>query len=217
VELYEQTAHETADLIFTGELSAQQVTEACLERIEAVEDQVNSFVTVTADHARAQAAQADKKLSSGQAPNPLSGIPIAIKDVMCTRGLATTCGSKILENFIPPYDATVVQRCSQALLPMVGKTNMDEFAMGSSTENSAFKVTANPWDLERVPGGSSGGSAAAVAAGEALVALGSDNTPASGAVRHRRAEADLRARLPIRTDRLRFIAGSDWPADPRRY
>jgi len=174
VELYQQTAHEAAGLIAAGELSAQEATEACLERINEVEETVNSFVTVTADHARAQAAQADERLTKGEAPSPLTGIPIAIKDVMCTRGLPTTCGSKMLENFIPPYDATVVQRCSQALLPMVGKTNMDEFAMGSSTENSAFKVTANPWNLEYVPGGSSGGSAAAVAAGEALVALGSD-------------------------------------------
>ncbi len=174
MELYQQTAHEAAGLIAAGELSAQEATEACLERINEVEETVNSFVTVTADHARAQAAQADERLTKGEAPSPLTGIPIAIKDVMCTRGLPTTCGSKMLENFIPPYDATVVQRCNQALLPMVGKTNMDEFAMGSSTENSAFKVTANPWNLECVPGGSSGGSAAAVAAGEALVALGSD-------------------------------------------
>jgi len=174
VELYQQTAHEVADLVSAGEVSAQEVTEACLERIAEVEKTVNSFVTVTAEHARAQAVAADKKLANGQAPNALAGIPIAVKDVMCTRGLPTTCGSKILENFVPPYDATVVQRCTQALLPMVGKANMDEFAMGSSTENSAFKVTANPWNLECVPGGSSGGSAAAVAAGEALVALGSD-------------------------------------------
>jgi len=134
VELYQQTAHEAAELIAAGELSAQEATEACLERIEAVEGQVNSFVTVTADHARAQAAQADERLTNGEAPSPLTGIPIAIKDVMCTRGLPTTCGSKMLENFMPPYDATTVQRCSQALLPMVGKTNMDEFAMGSSTD-----------------------------------------------------------------------------------
>ncbi len=174
MELYQQTAHEVADLVSAGEVSAQEVTEACLERIAEVEKTVNSFVTVTAEHARAQAVAADKKLANGQAPNALAGIPIAVKDVMCTRGLPTTCGSKILENFVPPYDATVVQRCTQALLPMVGKANMDEFAMGSSTENSAFKVTANPWNLECVPGGSSGGSAAAVAAGEALVALGSD-------------------------------------------
>ena len=174
MSLHELTAHEVSELISRGELSSHEATEACLDRIEAVEDRVNSFVTVTADRARTQAAQADEKRAEGEPPGALTGVPIAIKDVMCTRGFPTTCGSKILENFVPPYDATVVERSNSALLPMVGKTNMDEFAMGSSTENSAFKVTCNPWNLDCVPGGSSGGSAAAVAAGEAFVALGSD-------------------------------------------
>lgn len=129
---------------------------------------------MTADRALEQARQVDAKISRGEEIGLLAGIPIAIKDNMCTEGIRTTCGSKILENFIPPYESTVTQKLAAAGAVMVGKTNMDEFAMGSSTENSAYQVTANPWDLERVPGGSSGGSAAAVAAGEAVVSLGSD-------------------------------------------
>ncbi len=174
MKLLELTAHELADKITAGEVSAAEATGACLDRIEAVEPQVAAYVSVTADIALQQAAEADEKRAAGEELGPLAGVPLAVKDLMCTRGLATTCCSKILENFIPPYDATVVERCRQAALPMVGKTNMDEFAMGSSTENSAFQITHNPWNTDCVPGGSSGGSAAAVAAGEAFVALGSD-------------------------------------------
>ena len=149
------------------------MTESVLARIASVDERVKAYLTVTADAALAQAEQADRERSSGTT-SPVLGVPIAIKDNMCTEGVRTTCASKILGNFIPPYNATVVARLQHAGYVMPGKVNMDEFAMGSSTENSGFMVTKNPWDLERIPGGSSGGSAAAVAAGECIAALGSD-------------------------------------------
>jgi aspartyl-tRNA(Asn)/glutamyl-tRNA(Gln) amidotransferase subunit A len=149
------------------------LTEAVLERIRQVDGRVRAYVTVTEDVAIQQAEEADARLARGDA-TPLTGIPVCIKDVICTRGVRTTCSSRILENFVPPYDAHVTERLRAAGAVMVGKSNMDEFAMGSSTENSGFFPTHNPWDLERVPGGSSGGSAAAAAAGECLFALGSD-------------------------------------------
>ncbi len=168
------TADELGERLASGEVSAVEVTEAHFARIDEVEESVGAFLTLTRDSALEQARQVDDRRGGGEDPGPLAGVPIAIKDVLCTRGIPTTCGSKMIESFRPPYDATTVRLCRDAGMPMVGKTNMDEFAMGSSTENSAFKVTRNPWDLDRVPGGSSGGSAAAVAAGEAPVALGSD-------------------------------------------
>ncbi|HLB29423.1 MAG TPA: Asp-tRNA(Asn)/Glu-tRNA(Gln) amidotransferase subunit GatA, partial [Dehalococcoidia bacterium] len=142
-------------------------------RIEEVEGRIGAYVTVTADLALRQAQEADQRIARGEA-GALTGVPACIKDVICTRGVLTTCSSRMLASFVPPYDAHVAERLWQAGAVMVGKGNMDEFAMGSSTENSAFHVTRNPWDLERVPGGSSGGSAAAVAAGECIYALGSD-------------------------------------------
>jgi len=156
------------------ERTAVEIAEAALERLQALEPKLHSFLTITADHALEQARQVDAKIAAGEAIGPLAGIPIGIKDNMCTKGIRTTCGSRILENFVPPYESTVTQRLKQAGAVMVGKTNMDEFAMGSSTETSAYHLTANPWDLERVPGGSSGGSAAAVAGEQCVVSLGSD-------------------------------------------
>ncbi len=167
------TIHEAHKLLKSRKLSSVELTKACLERTEKVEPKVHAFVTVTGELALKQARHADELMASGH-DNPLTGIPVLIKDNMCTRGIRTTCSSKMLENFVPPYDATVVERLNERGAVIVGKANMDEFAMGSSTENSALFVTHNPWDLSRVPGGSSGGSAAAVAAGECLYALGSD-------------------------------------------
>ena len=155
------------------QISSVELTQACLDRIDAVEDRVQSFLTLTPEIALSQAADADRMLAAGEG-GPLTGVPVQIKDVMCTAGVPTTCASRMLENFVPVYNATAVERLMGQGAVMLGKGNMDEFAMGSSCENSAFHPTRNPWDLDRVPGGSSGGAAASVAAGEAIYALGSD-------------------------------------------
>ena len=156
------------------ERSAVEIAQEALGRIQQVEPQLHSFLQVTEAYALHQAQQVDAKIAAGEAIAPLAGIPIGIKDNICTKGITTTCASRILENFVPPYEATVTQKLFDAGAVMVGKTNLDEFAMGGSTETSAFQKTANPWNLECVPGGSSGGSAAAVAAEECAIALGSD-------------------------------------------
>ncbi len=173
-ELVARTALEQLQALETGELSARELVRAYLDRIERFDRHVQAFLLVDADGALEQAAEVDRKRARGERLGPLAGIPVALKDVLCTEGQRTTCASKILQNFIPPYDATVVRKLKEADAILIGKTNMDEFAMGSSTENSAFQVTRNPWDLERAPGGSSGGSAAAVAACFAPLAIGSD-------------------------------------------
>lgn len=156
------------------ERSAVEITQEALDRIQALEPKLHSFLSVTSEHALEQARQVDAKIARSEEIGLLAGIPIGIKDNMCTKGIRTTCSSRILENFVPPYESTVTQKLKDAGAVMVGKTNLDEFAMGSSTETSAYQVTANPWDLSRVPGGSSGGSAAAVASGECTIAIGSD-------------------------------------------
>ena len=171
--LYELTIHAAWAALQRGDFSAVELTQSLVDRIAQVDGQVNAYLTVTAELALAQAAAADVRRSCGETA-PLLGIPLAVKDVLCTEGVRTTCGSRILEHFIPPYTATAVHRLTAAGMVLLGKTNTDEFAMGSSTENSGYFPTHNPWDLARVPGGSSGGSGAAVAAQMAMAALGSD-------------------------------------------
>jgi aspartyl-tRNA(Asn)/glutamyl-tRNA(Gln) amidotransferase subunit A len=173
-ELYQLSIHEAGDLLRERKISSVELTRAHLDRIRAVDGRVKAYTLVTDDLALKQAAEADRRFKSGATVSPLTGIPLAIKDVICTKDITTTCGSNMLKNFKPPYNATVMECLNAAGAVMLGKTNMDEFAMGSSTEHSAFFPTHNPWDLERAPGGSSGGSAAAVAAGMAMGALGSD-------------------------------------------
>lgn len=172
-ELWRLTAHEAHEGLRRREFTSVELTEAVLERVAEVEPMVNAYITLTAELALEQAREADARLAAGAA-TPLTGIPVGVKDLIVTKGVRTTAGSKMLENFIPPYDSHVYENLRRAGAVMVGKCNMDEFAMGSSTEHSAFGPTRNPWNLELVPGGSSGGSAAAVAAGECLVSLGSD-------------------------------------------
>lgn len=173
-EILKLTVHELADLLEKRELSSEELTGFYLKRIEEKEPSLNAFITVTPELALEQAREIDRKRASGENLNRFAGIPIGLKDLIVTHGVRTTCGSKILENFIPPFDGTVARKVKEAGLPVLGKLNMDEFAMGSSNENSAYGPVRNPWDEERVPGGSSGGSAAAVAAGEVPWSLGSD-------------------------------------------
>ena len=168
------TIRELSDRLKQGELSSTGLTEAYLKRIEEVDGKIHAYITVSREEALEQASEADRRIKEGKDVTALTGIPIALKDIFCTRGLRTTCASRILEDFTPPYDATVVKRLKDAGAVILGKLNMDEFAMGSSNENSAFFKTLNPWDTGCVPGGSSGGSAAAVAASECAASIGTD-------------------------------------------
>ena len=174
MELYALTAHELSEKLTSREVSAREVTQSVLGRIASTEERVHAYVTVTEAVALAQADAVDTARAAGESVSPLAGVPIALKDNLCTTGIETTCSSKILRGFVPPYSATVVEKLEAAGSVFVGKANLDEFAMGSSTENSAFGASHNPWDIGAAPGGSSGGSTAAVAAGEAVWAIGSD-------------------------------------------
>ena len=174
MKLFEQPAHVLHDMLVNNEITSLELTEAILSRIDEVEGDVKAYLTLTRDEAIAQAKAVDEKIARGEKISFLEGIPGAIKDNICTKGVKTTCASKILQNFVPPYSATVVNKLKAENAVILGKTNLDEFAMGGSTENSAYFPTRNPWNTECVPGGSSGGSAAAVAAGTAVWAIGSD-------------------------------------------
>jgi aspartyl-tRNA(Asn)/glutamyl-tRNA(Gln) amidotransferase subunit A len=173
-DLTRRSAAELAGLLAAGDVSAVEVTQAHLDRMAAVDGAVHAFLHVNTDEALAAAADVDARRAAGEQLPELAGVPVAVKDIVVTKGQVTTAASKILENWVPPYDATLVTRLRAAGMPILGKTNLDEFAMGSSTEHSAFGNTRNPWDLERIPGGSGGGSAAAVAAYEAPLAIGTD-------------------------------------------
>jgi aspartyl-tRNA(Asn)/glutamyl-tRNA(Gln) amidotransferase subunit A len=174
MELHTLTIHELHGLLMNREVTSRQIAEALYKRIKAVDGRIKAYLRLTEDLAFRQADEVDRKMTRGEAVGDLAGIPLGIKDIMCTKGILTTCGSKILENYVPFYDGTVIQKLKRNEAVFLGKLNMDEFAMGSSTENSGYQVTRNPWDLERIPGGSSGGSAAAVAGHECVAALGTD-------------------------------------------
>lgn len=213
MQIMDMTALELGRKIKEKEVSVKEAVQASLDTIEAKDEALHSFVTVDAERALARADEVQKGIEDGTYTGPLAGVPAAVKDNICTENLLTTCSSKILYNFVPPYSAQAVCNLNAAGGVILGKTNMDEFAMGSTTETSAYGVTRNPWNLEHVPGGSSGGSCAAVAACEAPYALGSDtggSIPAAWILLWcHRPEADLRHRFPVWTDRLWIFPGPD--------
>jgi aspartyl-tRNA(Asn)/glutamyl-tRNA(Gln) amidotransferase subunit A len=174
VRLYNKPAHELHDLLVKKEISSVELTKDVLARLDETEEKIKAYIDVTRETALQEAEKADKKIAAGDSVSYFEGIPGVIKDNICTKGVKTTCASRMLENFVPPYNATVMEKLQAEQPVILGKANMDEFAMGGSTENSAFHPTHNPWNVDCVPGGSSGGSAAAVAAGSAIWALGSD-------------------------------------------
>ncbi len=174
MELHRLTIHELHNLLVKKEVTSREVTKAIYRRIREVDGKIRAYLMLTEEEALRQAGRVDHKIAKGERIGDLAGVPIGLKDILCTKGIRTTCASKILENYVPFYDGSVVKRLKERDAVILGKLNMDEFAMGSSTENSGFQITHNPWDLERIPGGSSGGSAAAVAAHECIAALGTD-------------------------------------------
>ena len=209
-ELCDLTGAELSTRLRAGEITAVALAESALARREALDDRVAAFLTPTPEVALERAAELDTYLSSGAPQSAVAGIPLALKDVLTTKGIRTTCGSKILEHYVPPYDATAWTRLSGGGSVLVGKTNCDEFAMGSSNENSAYGPVHNPWDLDTVPGGSSGGSAAAVASRHGRVGARHRHrrlgAPARVAQRRRRPQAHLRPHQPVRADRVRVVA-----------
>ena len=220
MDILSLTAVELAKAIREGKTTSVEATQAVLDKIAASEDTYHCYVTVEREKALQQAAEVQKKIEAGELTGPLAGVPFAIKDNMCTEGTLTTCSSKILENFVPTFSAEAVLNLEKAGAVILGKTNMDEFAMGSTTETSYYGVTKNPRNPEHVPGGSSGGSAAAVAAEECFAALGSDTggsiQTARILLRSRRHETYLRNGIPLRTDCLWFLSGPDRTADEGR-
>lgn len=174
MELHQLTIHQLHDLLVKKKITSREATEALYRHIREAEGKIKAYLLLTEDEAFRQAGQVDRKIAKGEEVGDLAGVPIGLKDILCTKGIQTTCASKILERYVPFYDATVIKKLREKDAVFLGKLNMDEFAMGSSTENSGFQITHNPWDLKRIPGGSSGGSAAAVASDECMAALGTD-------------------------------------------